>query len=373
MMASSSDGRPWKQWNTSERQSFEGRRRVTSCGGTYVCKNSHCPYLHSYGKENDVQFKKRAEDEVLCNCCGYEAKGVICNAKKVWEFGQDKVTVFHCGEHNCSVKERDPDIKEAATTFFHNNTAAKPSQFPYQHLQGVLKEGKSVEEVYKEAKGMANLKKIQNIKQKVVEQENPVGHSFEALATIKESTDLKDKYLMWSVKDGRVADITAMFRSSEERLEIAKQMQRNESTHPLANEFCFLDAEHEKVKGLKTINLSVQHPLLKQMVTIVSMDWLTESTETHSEFWKQLNSVNMLKPFSCTNILRDNSAGAKLEGGMGHIFYARKIFFTPPPTLSEIKICCRASSVLAGKFWQTPPELKEASFAPATLLCDFKK
>ncbi|CAB4028517.1 Transposon Tf2-6 poly, partial [Paramuricea clavata] len=291
MMDSSSDGRPWKQWNTSKRQGFEGRRRVTSCGGTYVCKNSRCPYLHSYGKQNDVQFKRRAEDEVVCNCCGYEAKGVMCNAKKVWEFGQDKVTVFHCGEHNCSVKERDPDIREAATTFFRNNTAAKPSQFPYQHLRGLLKEGKSVEDVYKEAKGMANLKKIQNIKQKVVEQENPVGHSFEALATIKESTDLKDKYLLWSVKDGRVADITAVFRSSEERLEIANQMQRNGSTHPLANEFCFLDAEHDKVKGLKTINLSVQHPLLKEMVTIASMDCLTESTETLSEFWKQLNSA----------------------------------------------------------------------------------
>ena len=69
MMASSSDGRPWKQWNTSKRQGFEGRRRVTFCGGTYVCQNNHCPYLHSYGKENDVQFKKMAEDEVVCNCC----------------------------------------------------------------------------------------------------------------------------------------------------------------------------------------------------------------------------------------------------------------------------------------------------------------
>jgi hypothetical protein len=33
-----------------------------------------------------------------------------------------------------------------------------------------------------------------------------------------------------------------------------------------------------------------------------------------------------------------------------------------------IKICCRASLVLAGQFWQTPPELKGASFAPAPTL-----
>jgi hypothetical protein len=32
--------------------------------------------------------------------------------------------------------------------------------------------------------------------------------------------------------------------------------------------------------------------------------------------------------------------------------------------VSEIKISCRASSVLAGQFWQTPHQLRGASFAP---------
>jgi hypothetical protein len=192
------------------------------------------------------------------------------------------------------LKKREVDIKKAATTFFQKNTAAKPSQFPYQHLRGMLKEGRSIEDIYEEADGMANLKKIQNIKQKVIQQDNPVGHSFEVLAAIKEASDVKDKYLLWSVKDCTVADITAVFRSSTERLEITKQMQRNESEHPLSSEFCFLDAEHDKVKGLKTINLSVQHPLLKECVTIASMNCLTESTESLCEFWKQLNSVSRI-------------------------------------------------------------------------------
>jgi hypothetical protein len=33
------------------------------------------------------------------------------------------------------------------------------------------------------------------------------------------------------------------------------------------------------------------------------------------------------------------------------------------------KICCKAPSVLAGKFCQTPPELKGASFAPDSCAC----
>lgn len=49
----------------------------------------------------------------------------------------------------------------------------------------MLKEGKTVAEVYDSASAMADLKKIQNIKQKVISAVNPVGHSFEALAKLK--------------------------------------------------------------------------------------------------------------------------------------------------------------------------------------------
>ena len=112
-----------------------------------MCKNTRCPYLHSCGKENKV-----AENEVVCSCCGYEAQGISCEARKIWEFEHDKVIVLHYGEHKCSVKEQSPDIWEAATTFFRKNTSAKPSQFPYQHLRGMLREGKTVEGVRKRFK-----------------------------------------------------------------------------------------------------------------------------------------------------------------------------------------------------------------------------
>jgi hypothetical protein len=38
----------------------------------------------------------------------------------------------------------------------------------------------------------------------------------------------------------------------------------------------------------------------------------------------------------------------------------------------EIKICCRASSVLAGQFWQTPPELK-GLVSPLAVSSEFLK
>ena len=58
-----------------------------------------------------------AESEVVFSCCGYEAEGISCEARKIWEVEDDKVTVFHYEEHKCSVKEQSLDIRKAATTF----------------------------------------------------------------------------------------------------------------------------------------------------------------------------------------------------------------------------------------------------------------
>ncbi|PFX11903.1 hypothetical protein AWC38_SpisGene24222 [Stylophora pistillata] len=64
----------------------------------------------------------------------------------------------------------------------------------------------------------------QNIKQKVVKEINPVGHSFDALAKIKEATDKNDSYLLWKVKDGRLDGSRIVFGMSRENLEIAEKI-----------------------------------------------------------------------------------------------------------------------------------------------------
>ena len=281
---------------------FDGVRRIASCDGTYRCINTKCPYLLSYKKENKKNFQQKSKADVVCGCCGYSAIAVPCMAKKVWEFENSNVIVYHSGTHTCEAKPPLPDATLKAEQFFKNNSASKPSQFPYECLRSSLHDGKTIEEVYSEAKGLTNLKKIQNIKQKVVKEINQVGHSFDALAKIKEATDKYDPYLLWKVKDGRLDGSTIVFRTSKEKLEIAVQMQLG-SQHSLEEEDCFLDAEHDRVKGMKTINLSVLHPTIKEIVTIASMECETESTETLCDFWKCLNEVCCYSIFICELIL----------------------------------------------------------------------
>lgn len=269
---------------------FSGIRRVASCSGTFECMNVNYPYLASFKKRNKVNFKRKEKNSAYCGSCGYEAQPIHCYAKKVWEFGASRVTVFYCGEHTWTAIKPKPDISDKASQFFKTNSSAKPCQFPYETLRCSFKDGKSVEEIYDEAKDLTDLRKIQNVKQKVLQEMNPIGHSFDALGKIKEATDKYDPYLLWKVHDGRLAinKMTALFRTSREKLEVAVQMQRG---LPLSEEVFFLDAEHDRVKGMKTINLSVQHPTLNEMVCIASMECITESSETLSAFWDFLNQV----------------------------------------------------------------------------------
>ncbi|XP_074613608.1 uncharacterized protein LOC141873495 isoform X3 [Acropora palmata] len=87
---------------------------------------------------------------------------------------------------------------------------------------------------------------------------------------------------------GKLGGSTIVSRMSREKLEMAAQMKMG-SQHLLEEENCFLDAEHDRMKGMKNINLSVLHLTIKEIVSIASMECETESTETLCDFWKCLN------------------------------------------------------------------------------------
>lgn len=66
------------------------------------------------------------------------------------------------------------------------------------------------------------------------------------------------------------------------------------SQHSLEEEDCALDAEHDRVKGMKTINLSVLHPTIQKIVTIASMECQTESTEILGDFSVRYDVIQFL-------------------------------------------------------------------------------
>ena len=139
---------------------------------------------------------------------------------------------------------------------------------------------------------------------------NQQEHSFDATAKIKEESDKVDKYLLWKVVDGRFAEdgLTAIFRTSKEKLEILLQMQQG-LDGAIAKEYCFLDAEHDLCSGMKTINLTILHPTLREVTTVASMDCNEESTASLCRFWdlylmryvycKFMTHLVNVSPFMC--------------------------------------------------------------------------
>ncbi len=149
-----------------------------------------------------------------------------------------------------------------------------------------------VSKVYKAAESLYDVKKVKNIKQKTLHDLNQQGHSFDAIAKTKEQSDKVDKYLLWKVVDGHFAEdgLTCIFRTSKVKLEILSQMQHG-LDGAIAKEYCFLDAEHDLSSSMKTINLTILHPTLRQVTTVASMDCDEESTTSLRRFWNLLNEV----------------------------------------------------------------------------------
>lgn len=177
---------------------MNGTRQVAECGGMYECVNLACPYLKTYRHKNNVQFKK-LPPEVVCSCCGYSVKPIACFTRNIWEFpdGASHVLVYHYGTHKCSAIKPSIDVSSEVNKFFEENSSAKPSQCAYESLKATLHDTKDVKDVYEKAQGYADYKKLQNVKQKVVESIDPLGHCFDAIATIKEAADKVDKFLIF--------------------------------------------------------------------------------------------------------------------------------------------------------------------------------
>ena len=128
----------------------------------------------------------------------------MCFARKIWEFPNDAshVLVYHYGTHKCTAIKPSIDVSSEVNKFFKENSSAKPSQCAYEFLKATLHDTKDVKDVYEKAQGYPAYKKLQNVKQKVVENINPLGHSFDAIATIKEAADKVDKFLIFRAEDG---------------------------------------------------------------------------------------------------------------------------------------------------------------------------
>jgi hypothetical protein len=268
-MESSKDGRPWAAFMTSRRSGFFGVRRLARCKGSSECVNDECPYLKQFSKRNRVQFQNKG-GETVCHSCGAPAVNVACHASKVWEF-KDKdgvVDIYHHGTHTCVPRpshKMSMETSENATATF--KTAKKLGLKAYASAQIIqaVQEGKNLNDVMNLASDLAP-NKVLRVKEKVKKSMNSAGHSFDALAKYKVTTDKLDKFLVYKAMNGQLSSgLSYVFKSSETQLQMALSMDKD-GDGILSKEVCFADGNHKRCPRYITLTLWVSDSVFLQNI-----------------------------------------------------------------------------------------------------------
>lgn len=103
--------------------------------------------------------------------------------------------------------------------------------------------------------------------------------------------DKIDKYFIYALNDKRLnGKPTFVFKTSSGMIQIATQMDASGDSY-LAEQFCFLDGQHRRVKGFVTLGLHVYHPLLCRIIKLATIEVEKECAEAVEIFFNLWNEV----------------------------------------------------------------------------------
>ena len=119
-------------------------------------------------------------------------------------------------------------------------------------------------------------------------------NSFDAVGRLKWKTDESDKYYIYSIGNSDFSeDATTdhIFKSSKEMAELAIAMDQESPNNILQLENAYFDATHMRVYGFKTFGLWLQHPAMKMMIHLASMEIRSENHIHIVAFFRLFNKM----------------------------------------------------------------------------------
>ena len=316
-MKSSQDGRPWNKYFNSKRKDFHGIRRLATCKGGWRCDMLSCSFRLQHGVPNKHHFSNNT-----CKYCNMPAERVFCQARKVWEFDDSHkvVTIYHYGNHSCSVKpSKSKELQKKVMQQFKENSKLLPCQVASQNIIAAINE-ENWEQLDSIGMQLGDLQHTKNLKKKAMKELHPGGHSFEAVAIFKQTTDKRDKYLIYEINDRRLnGEQSYVFKTSKFKLELANSMNKA-GEHSLNKEYAHVDGKENRCPGFTTVSVSMYHSLMQRQVPLAIMEAESERCACISKFWslldKALVSMNM-SPFNPFGLISDE-AGAFWNAAIAH-------------------------------------------------------
>ena len=117
-------------------------------------------------------------------------------------------------------------------------------------------------------------------------------NSFDALAVVKRSTDKKDPYYIYKIRNGLMSNETDyVFKSLRVAAWLALDMDIDGCQNPMQQENTYFDTGHPREHGFLTICLWVVHPALAKIVNLASMEIRSKSTDDVATFFTLFNLV----------------------------------------------------------------------------------
>ena len=150
----------------------------------------------------------------------------------MWEFDDSSCTavIYNHGVHTCvpnAQRVMSKEIQDDAASKFNAAKKLGPRAYASSQIIQAVEEGKSIVEVLDLAEDVAP-EKICRVKDKVKKSMNPMGHSFEALAKYKATTDKLDKFFIYKARNGGLNGRPSyVFKTSEAQHQMALDVDRD--------------------------------------------------------------------------------------------------------------------------------------------------
>ena len=91
--------------HTSSRKGFQGKMKIGTCKGHFMCTNTKCNPIREGMSANKFCFQQVGPD-IICSTCGMFVEQVGFGAMKLTEYYPVNATIVvdHQGQHKCIIK-----------------------------------------------------------------------------------------------------------------------------------------------------------------------------------------------------------------------------------------------------------------------------
>ena len=116
--------------------------------------------------------------------------------------------------------------------------------------------------------------------------------SLEAVAELKKGSDLIDPLHIYKINSKAMNNQPDfVMKSCSKILKVALQMDQDGEENPLQQEDAFFEGCHSRCTGFISLGLWVQHPSMRHVIRLASMEVRSEATEDTAIFFKLINEM----------------------------------------------------------------------------------